>query len=344
LPVVAFVLALAGCPNPVCKFRGTINEPENLTMRRSLLRKAMGDVCQQMTQRNAPLRLQPDTPVIGRFYPQQCASKDDEQGGLYLQFAGFGYGFTNLTRKLTFTSSGAALYHYDFRVREDGKCDIYAYFRPVRVDASDFRVNRIELGVASMLNQLTQVGDNFGKQLVSGKLTEGFTVISYDASDTDVDFSLGIVPVGQPPFHPYAVHGADKATYESERTEVHQNERDFIGPIPVDGSGRAIFITAQMDGAPAIDVMVVRKEEGDASLRLYFDYPQTGPLAAPPMTDDVLQAGSEMKRAVSVPPGMYYVILDNSASAGRVSPPPPGAAFDDRAAVVNYLIQVGDAT
>jgi hypothetical protein len=327
----------------VCKFRETINAPENLSMRRSLLHKGMGDVCKQMTQRNAPLRLQPDTPVIGRFYPQQCAAKDDEQGGLYLQFSGFGYGFTNVTKKLTFTVNGAAQYRYDFRVREEGKCDIYAYFRPSRVDASDFRVNRIESGVTSVLNQFTQMGDNFGKQLVSGKLTEGFTVISYDASETDIDFGLGITPVGKPPFHPYDVHSTDKQTYESERVEVHQNERDFIGPISVEGNGRAIFITAQMDGAPAIDVMVMRRDVGgDASLRLYFDYPQIGPLAAGPMTTDVLQAGLEMKRAVPVPAGMYYVIFDNSNSAGVASP--PGNAFDDRAAVVNYLIQVGDAS
>jgi hypothetical protein len=342
LAAVVSVGGLVACPNPVCKFRETINAPENLSMRRSLLRKAMGDVCTQMTQRNAPLRLQPDTPVIGRFYPTQCQSKDDEQGGLYLQFSGFGYGFTNVTKKLTFTVNGAALYRYDFRVREEGKCDIYAYFRPTRVDSSDFKVNRIESGVATLLNQMTAMGDTFGKQLVSGKLTEGFTVISYDASETDVDFGLGITPVGQPPFHPYDVHGADKATYESERTEVHQNERDFVGPIPVKGSGQAIFVTAQMDGAPAIDVMVVGKDSGDASLRLYYDYPQIGPLAAPPMTTDVLQQGAQLKRAVPVPPGMYYVIFDNSASAGVANP--AGNAFDDRAAVVNYLIQVGDAS
>jgi len=341
--VIACAVVLAGCPNPVCKFRGTINEPENLSMRRSLLRHGMGDVCKQMLQRNAPLRLQPDTPVIGRFFPQTCAAKDDDNGGIYMQFGGIGYGYTNVTKKITFTANGSALYRYDFRVREEGKCDIYAYFRPSRVDASDFRLNKIESGVASMMNQLTQMGDNFGKQLVSSKLMDGFTVISYDASETDIDFGLGITPVGKPPFHPYDVHGDDKATYESERVEVHQNERDFVGPIAVEGSGRrAIFITAQMDGAPAIDVLLVRKEEGDQSLRLYFDYAQIGPLAAPPLTNDVLSAGQEMKRAVPVAPGMYYVIFDNSASAGRASP--PGNAFYDRAAVVNYLIQVGDAS
>ena len=53
-------------------FRGTINDPANRTMRRALLKKGMGDFCQQMLERNAPLRLSPDSPVIGRFFPIQC--------------------------------------------------------------------------------------------------------------------------------------------------------------------------------------------------------------------------------------------------------------------------------
>jgi hypothetical protein len=334
-------MALFGCPNPVCKFRETINAPENLSMRRSLLRKGMGDVCKQMTTRSAPLKLTADSPVIGRFYPQQCTS-NDQDGNLYIQFAGFGYGWTNVTKKMTFTTSGAALYRYDFRVREEGKCDIYAYFRPSRVDSSNFQVNKIEGGAASMFNAFTNMGNDFGKQLVSSKLQSGFTVISYDANENDLDFGLGITPLGQPPFHPYNVHGTEKATYESERVEVHQNQRDFIGPIVVEGSNRAIFVTANLDGAQAVDMFVVRKEDGDASLKLYFDYPNVGPLAVPPTVADVLQTGTEMKRAVPVAPGMYYVIFDNSPYAGTVNPPQNN--FDDRAAVINYLIQIGDAS
>jgi hypothetical protein len=337
--VLGAIGAMWAC-NPVCKFRGTINQPENLTMRRSLLRKGMGDFCKQMTTRNAPLKLSPDSPVIGRFYPQQCSSRDDEQ--LYVQFAGIGYGWTNVTKKMSFTSNGAAMYRYDFQVREDGPCDVYAYFRPSRVDASDFHVQHIESGAAQMFNAFTAFGDNFGRQLVSSKLREGFTVISYDAREDSVDFGLGIVPLGQKPFHPYQTSGSDRATYESDRTEVHQNQRDFVGPILVEGDGKAIFVTAAIDGAPAIDVLVMRKYEGDAALRLYFDAPQAGPLAAPPMVADVIRQGTELKRAVPAAPGMYYVIFDNTPSAGQVSP--PMNTLDDRAAVVNYLIQIGDAS
>lgn len=339
--MLALALGVAACPNPVCKFRGTINAPEHLTMRRSLLRKGMGDFCTQMMQRNAPLRLQPDAPVIGRFFPQQCVSTEVDDN-LRVQFSGVGYGWTNVSKKVTFTANASALYRYDFRVREDGDCDIYAYFRPSRIDANDFKVNKIEGTAASVLNQFTNMGQTFGQQLVSKKLTEGFTVVSYDAKETDIDFALGIIPVGQRLPHPYQAHGTQRVTYESERIEVHQNQRDFIGPIPVEDGGRALFVSAQLDGAPALDVLLLRKEEGDASLRLYVDNPQAGPLAGAPIGGDMLRQGTELRRAFTVPPGMYYVVFDNTPTAGTVMP--PNNAFDDRAAVVSYLIQVGDAS
>jgi hypothetical protein len=328
-----------GCPDPVCSFRGTINKPENLSMRRAMLRKGMGDVCQQMTTRSAPLRLSPDSPVIGRFYPTQCTAQ--EGGHLNLRFSGYGYAWTNLTKKMTFNAGGAAAYRYDFQVTEGDRCDVYAYFRPSRIDQTDFRVHRIEGAAAAMFNTFTQMGDNFGRQMISQKLTEGFTVIAEGGKQENVLFALGIVPFGKKPFRPYQVRPGERITIENERVEVHQNQRDFAGPIVVEGKGRAIYVTAQLDGAPALDVMVMGKGEAEASLQLYFEYAQSGPLAAPPVTSDVVQAGLEWKRAIVVPPGIYYVVFDNTATAGQVAPVPN--PFDDRAAVVNYLIQVGDA-
>lgn len=334
-------LTLTSCKNPVCTFRGTINKPENLTMRKSLLRKGMGDFCKQMTTRNAPLKLSPDSPVIGRFYPVQCQAGDGDL--LNVTFSGYGYAWTNVTKKMTFTGGGSASYRYDFQVTEGERCDIYAYFRPARVDASSFQVYKIESQLTSMFNSFSQFGDNFGKQMVSKKLQEGFTVISRDANEQNVDFALGIVPIGKRPFHPYQVDSSDgRVTYENERVEVHQNQRDFVGPIDVQDSGKALYLRANVDGVQAVDVMIMRKADGDASLKLYYEYPQHGPLAAAPIDGQVLQSGREMNRGVSVPPGMYYVVFDNTPSAGQVAP--PVNALDDRAAVVNYLIQVGDAS
>jgi len=337
----AVPLAVTSCKNPVCSFRGTINQPENLTMRKSLLRKGMGDFCKQMTSRNAPLKLSTDSPVIGRFYPTQCNAGEGEL--LNVTFSGYGYAFTNVTKKMTFNGGGSAAYKYDFQVTEGDRCDVYAYFRPARVDASTFNVYRIEGTMASVFNTFSSFGDNFGKQMVSKKLQEGFTVIAKDGNEQNVDFALGVVPLGKRPFHPYQVDPADgRVTYENERTEVHQNQRDFVGPISVEESGKALFVRASVDGVQAIDVMLMRKADGDASLRLYHEYPQSGPLAAPPIDGQVLQARVEMNRAISVAPGMYYVVFDNTPSAGQVAP--PVNALDDRAAVVNYLIQIGDAS
>lgn len=308
-------------------------------MRKALMKTAMGDFCKQMLQRNAPLRLAPDSPVIGRFFPTQCVAPEGDD--LYVNFSGFGYAFTNVTKKMTFTMAATGLYKYDFLITEGDRCDIYAYFRPTRIDASDFRTHRLESTTASMVNSLTSIGDNFGKQLMGQKLQEGFTVIRFTETSTD-EFGLGIIPIGQKPFHPFQVHGNDRITYENERVEIHQNQRDFIGPIVVEDEGRSLYVTASVDGAPAVDMLIMRKAEGEASLNLYYEYAQSGPLAAAPMAGDIVQAGTQLKRAVPVPPGMYYVVFDNTASAGQVNP--PVNALDDRAAVVNYLIQIGDAS
>src|SRR5262249_8885238 len=136
--------------------------------------------------------------------------------------------------------------------------------------------------------------------------------------------------------------GDGKITYENERTEVHQNERDFVGPIVVEGDKQAIYLTASVDGAPAIDVITMRKADAEASLQLFYDYPQVGPLSGVPMSSEVLPQGNQLKRSIVVPPGTYYVVFDNTASAGTAAP--VVNPLDDRAAVVQYLIQIGDAS
>lgn len=310
-------------------------------MRRSMLRKAMGDFCTQMKSRNAPLKLSPDSPIIGRFYPTQCTTSEGDL--LNVSFNGYGYAWTNVTKKTTFLGGSAAAFRYDFQVTDGDQCDIYSYFRPSRIDSTNFQTHRIESQMASMFAGLSSLGNDFGKQTLSKKLQEGFTVIARDGNEANVDFALGIVPLGKRPFHPYQVERGDgKITYENDRTEIHQNQRDFIGPIVVEESGKAIFLTAAVDGVPAIDVLVMRKAEGEQSLQYYFEYPQTGPLAGIPMSSEVLSNGNQLKRAIVVPPGTYYVVFDNTPTAGQVAP--TINPLDDRAAVVNYLLQIGDAS
>lgn len=335
-----FLSTVSACgQGAVCSFRGTINAPENRSMRRSLLKKGMGEICPQILARNAPLKMSSESPVIGRFYPQLCTSKDlDDSGNLYVELQGFGYGFTNVTKKLSFTMSGAIEYGQDFLIAKD-VCDIYAYFRPKRVVQSDFKVNKIEQPAASFLSNLSPVADNFGKQLVAGKLQEGFTVI-HDHENND-DFDVGLIELGTKPKHPFDMTGSERYTYENLRTEVHANQRDFIGPIKIDKKGRALFFKMTLDGAPALDLAVLKKEEGEASLRAYVDYAQVGPLLGVPVFADVVRSGAEYTKTVPLPEGVYWVVLDNTPLAGMVAP--PGLPYDDRAGAVSYAVQIGDA-
>lgn len=340
-PIALACVVASGCAScgqsTLCAFKSRVNDPANRSMRRGLMSSGLSEFCKQMTTHQAPLRMDPSGPVIGRYYPQQCQQKELENGDLFVQFSGVGYGYTNLSKKVTFSMSGAVEYNQDFLVHDE-PCSIYAYFRVRRIAGSDFRTRVVENPVASFANQLTGLGDKFGQQLVGQNLAQGFTVIHDDRGD---DVSLGIVDLGKRPPHPFDVHGSGRITVENARTEVHQNQRDFIGPIEIDANGRALYVAAQLEGAPAVDVLVLRKEEGEGSLRLYWEHGPSGPLSGAPLGGWILQAGTPLQQAVPLPKGMYYVVLDNTPTAGAVAP--PVNLLDDRAAVVSYALQIGDA-
>jgi hypothetical protein len=178
--------------------------------------------------------------------------------------------------------------------------------------------------------------------MVSGQLAQGFTVIQGD--DGSTDFDVGHLNPGQHPKHPFDIHGSDRLLVESQKVQVAQNERDFIGPIEVKDDKRALYFLAQVDGAQSVDLMIMPKAQADQALQYYVNYGPVGPLPSAPQWNDVLQYGVQYQRAVPVPPGMYYVVIDNTPSAGRVAPPaslPFGGA--DQSAVVSYAIQIGDA-
>lgn len=328
------VLALCGAcgPTAVCKTAG-INDPSNRTMRRQVLSYGLGEFCKEMLARNAPLKMTDDSPIVGRFYPTACHSRELESGDLLMDFEGWGYAWTNVSQKVTFTSAGQVEYNQDFRCSDDNA--IYAYFPVKQVRGSSFQVHVIEQKLAQLAPGWVQpFADKFGADMLGGKLKEGFTVIR--DSDDQTDFDLGILKLGQKPVHPFRIKGGSKVTYENARVEIHQNERDFIGPIRLEKPG-AIFVTATLEGQPAIDVFVIPKDEADPSMRWYFDVGDVTRLYAEPRIQGVAQQGLEYRTTVPLPTGSYYVVLDNTALAGQAAPQSASAA------AVSYVIQIGDA-
>jgi hypothetical protein len=342
---LASTLAVApvGCAaleqKAVCVIRGPLNAPSNYSLRRAIMKHGLSEFCHEMLTHEAPIALSPGMPTVGRFFPKNCTQSTLPNGDLFIQFDGFGYAFTPLSKKLTFTMSGAVEYDQDFRIGDD--CNIFAYFRTKDVKGSNFQTHVVEQPVASFLNSLTTFSSDVGRQLVSGKLGEGFTVIQ--DNHQHFDFTLGLLPIGQKPQHPFDIHGDGRIRYESTRAEVHQEQRDFIGPIEVNDDGRAIYVDATLDGIPALDVLVMRKEDAEVSLGLYYNYPSAGPLDANVVYGDVIAGGKPYTQQFKVPKGSYYVVLDNTSSAGKVAPPAAVTILDDHAAAISYSVELGDA-
>jgi hypothetical protein len=298
-----------------------------------------GRLCSEMTKRGAPLRLGDGMPVIGRFYPNACQSvTNDDRQTVTLQFSGDGYAWTPITKRMSFSNTATVEYKPDFY--KDGGT-IYVWFRPVAISAPNFQVGFVEqpvVGIATAMTPLGALANQFGQQIVSSELGRGFTVIHESAGD---DFAMGILKAGERPPHPYDVHGSDRVTFMNETAEVHSNMLDFLGPVEIDDKGRMLFVRMRSTGIP-LDVAIVSRSTGDAWRRQYQNNAGVPLPPSPPIASSTVPADADTDRSMPLPPGQYYVVVDNSPYVGQVAPPPAGPIFDP-VARVSYVISMGDA-
>jgi hypothetical protein len=90
-----------------------------------------------------------------------------------------------------------------------------------------------------------------------------------------------------------------------------------------------------------VDAFVVPKGNGDLMIESYLGAPGPTRLTAPPLLDEPIRSGAAWKRFLPVPLGLYYLIIDHSSQVGHVAP--PGQSGDDRAAKLDYLVQLSEA-
>jgi hypothetical protein len=320
---------------------GVINRADNKSLRFAMLKYGLESFCQEMLKRGAPLKLADDQPGVGRFYPQRCDTRliDEEANRSFLvQFSGSGYAWTNITQRIGFDASGVVDYDPDFLLDDS---TMYLYFRTRHITSTNFQTGMIENAAVNLALLLAPGGfaEKFGQQVVAAELTRGFTVIR--RGDGTVDFGLGLIEKGKMPFHPYQIRGTAKTVLANERIEVHARQREFLGPFEVDSQGRALFLTVGVDGAEGVDVMVVPRDAGEQWLSLYIHQPMTTPPPYPPLLADVAFSAQPYRKMLPVAKGRYYLVIDNTATAGRIAP--PANLFDDRAALVNYAVELGDA-
>ncbi len=354
----ACLLAFVGLSLPSCSTQslgqklvtlmpGVVNDPKNRTLRRELLRYGSTEFCKELTRRGAPLKLRDEEPAVGRFFVDQCSYQELDNDDAFVQFSGAGYAWTQPTGRVGFRAGAAIVYNPDFLL-DSGT--MYAYFRPRTVQSTKFEPVMVErrgaadLAGALLGEKMETLAARLGAQIVAQELSRGFTVLRDE--DGSTDFGLGIIDKGKRPFHPYQVKGSDKLLLASDTSEVHVEQREFLGPFVIEDDKRALYFMGQLDGAQALDLFVMRKEDGEAWARDFIFKPGLTPLPGKPLVADVLPGGREYRKVVPLSKGAYYIVLDHSGSAGTVNPPPAGTGLfgaTDLAGVVRYVAQVGDA-
>jgi hypothetical protein len=319
---------------------GVVNDPQNKSLRFDLLKFGLDSFCEQMRRVGTPLRMGDDEPVMGRFYASACNTQvidDANRKSFVVQYSGEGFASSPQGGRVSFSTTGLVEYAPDFLMHDEA---LYVYFRPRVVDATAFNTLLVESQLAQSALRLFGVSpDAFGRRIVDGQLRRGFTVIRY-GEDGATEFGLGVVPLGERPYRPFSVTTEDKRILANERTEVHLGQQDYFGPFEVSEEGQALYLTLALDGTPAVDALVVEESVGRRMIDHTLRQPGSAAPSAPALLDEPVIQGELWKRYSVVPPGKYYLVVDNSGSAGRTTPPPGPA--DGRSARVDALVLLGD--
>ncbi|MFO0757330.1 MAG: hypothetical protein U0359_12615 [Byssovorax sp.] len=299
-------------------------------------------ICPEMLKRSVSIRLQDRSPAIGRFYPMQCTyAVDDARQVVTVSVGGTGYGYMLPAKRVGFSLSASVEYRPDFVIAGD---DLYVWAKLNRiVDGPRFQLGYVENPLADVAANIPPFGSiaNFlGNQVVQGAMTQGFTVIHNE--DKGDDFTLGQIYPPQRPHHPFQISTSERFTFANETVDVQGGQRDYLGPFEIASPGQALYLTMSSQG-PAVDVMVVDKLTGDAWRDLYQRGAPLGPPPGPVLGSIVLQPGQVANLRFPMQPGLYYIVIDNTAAAGTVSP--TGSFWNPlngTLAEVNYVAQLAN--
>lgn len=313
--MAAIALLLAVAPGAKC-FRGPVNASPQL---RWWLFSNFGasKICPELNTQGLPLRLQEGGPAVGRFFSTTCNVdvRGDTQT-VVVNFSGRGYAFMPVAKRVTFDASASVEYRPDFYLGDE---DIYVWGKVNRVVAPpNFQTRSVENALAGFA--AGTLGNTFGNQIVAGELTKGFTVLQNWDTDTKT-FTMGVINPPAKPRTPYDVSEDEVYTFANETIEVSHNQRDYLGPFEVVDDDQMIGMRMFLQG-PAVDVLVVNKPTGDAWRNAYIEGNVNAPPPGPIVAGGPLAPNRESRPTFRVPPGVYYVVVDNTAAVGQVSPPP----------------------
>jgi hypothetical protein len=322
-------------------FRSTVNDSPGL---RWWLFSNFGaqKVCPKVLASGAPLRIDPNEPIIGRFFPNECQQRvDDSRQTMTLTFAGTGFAWTPIGGRVGFRASATAEYRMDFRMESDA---LYVWGVPTGATPSppQFQLGAVENAVVNWAAQgpAGYLAATFGGQIVSNRLAEGFTAIRSDSGD---EFALGhFVPPQRPP-KPFALSGDDRIALANETTEIRIGQIDLAGPFEVAEQGQALLLRVRVEG-PQIEAFLYPRFAIDP----WREGLQTGVALAPPPISPIagfaLAPGIETLQTLRVSPGSYVILFDHSNKLGQINPPfNLLGMIGSGAARVSYAVELGKA-
>lgn len=331
LLVLSLAIAGVGCP---C-VRSVVNNSPDI---RWFLFSNFGasKICPEMQKRGVPLKMpQFGNASIGRFFPQQCSVQIQEQRSMIVTMYGTGYANMPMVRRVGFSVSMSVEYQPDFRMEENG---LWVWGRFVRfAQQPDMRIIGVENPIVNMATK-TPAGDVasiIGNGIVASEIGRGFTVVRSDDGD---DFAIGHLDPPEKPKRQFQP-GKDHVLLANDLSEVKPASRDYIGPLEVASSGAALFIRARVNSAQ-LQFTVVDRAVGENWRRTYETAIQNGPPPGPVVLHGQMNIG-DTNFALPVPPGQYYLVVENRAPApvAALGMPLP---FPETISYIQYGIEVGD--
>lgn len=301
-------------------------------------------ICPEMLKRGAPLKLTSSGNTVGRFFPNSCRSEVNE--GLRtvtVHFTGTGYAWTPVGGRVGFSAKASVEYVTDFYV---GKSALYVWARASRIlFGPEFQLGSVEYKAVDWATRETAVGylaQTFGQQIMSSALAQGFTVVR--TRDGDL-FTLGLIQPPQVPVTPFSTRKGTAYVFGNETTEIHPEQVDFIGPIDIRRNDQHLRLRVRIEsGTHPVEAIVYPHGPTD----VWREALQLGtPLAPPPNVQAVngfpIQTGSEQVQHLKLPPGLYFVVIDNSSQLGNVNPPwNPLSTLGASTTVLSYSAELVD--
>jgi hypothetical protein len=304
--VLALAFAGVGCP---C-IRGPVNSSEAI---RWWLFSQFGaqKICPEMTKKGVPLKMGGAT--VGRFFPTQCnVQLSDPDRSMAVAIAGSGYAFLPMARRVGFTATARVEFRPDFRLESDAT---YVWGRFSRmIEGPTLRVTGVENGLVNLAfrTPLGDVATVLGQGIAQSEISRGFTVVRGDDGD---EFALGILTPPEKPSRAFIV-GNDHKLLGGDSVDIHASEREYLGPFEITDKGQGLFVKTRTTGAP-LTALLVDRALGDAWRQPYENgQPLAGP-PGPPIASGTIAPG-DSTQFFPLPPGLYYVVVENRAAMPQV--------------------------